>query len=108
MGIMSIQPNLDFERLKNIKSLVSVPLVLHGGSDIPDDQVKEAVRLGISKVNIATEYSQAFYNAVQNNLNTPIAKKYYMYGVLSSAESQVKEFVASKIRLLNPNGYKVI
>ena len=41
-----------------------MPLVLHGCSDIPDDQLKESVNLGLSKFNIATEYDRAFYAAI--------------------------------------------
>lgn len=56
-------PVLDFETLKNIRAAVSIPLVLHGGSGTPPDQLKKAVSLGISKVNVASEINRSF-NAV--------------------------------------------
>ena len=49
------EPNLDFDRIAKIRQAVSVPLVLHGCSGIPDWQMQRAVNLGMSKFNIATE-----------------------------------------------------
>lgn len=48
-------PHLNIERLKAIKEVVNVPLVLHGGSGTPIDQVQEAIRNGIRKINVATD-----------------------------------------------------
>ncbi len=56
---------LHFDRLKEIADAVPVPLVLHGGSGIPEDQVKKAITLGIAKVNINTEFQQAFQKATR-------------------------------------------
>ena len=56
---------LNFDRLKEIADAVSVPLVLHGGSGIPEEQVKKAISLGISKVNINTEFQLAFQEATR-------------------------------------------
>ena len=50
-------PKMDFQRLSAIKAAVSVPLVLHGGSGTGDDNLKKAIELGISKVNIGTDLS---------------------------------------------------
>jgi len=59
-GLYRYKPSLNIERLKEIRNLVDVPLVLHGGSATPDGMVQEAVRNGICKVNICTEFVQAF------------------------------------------------
>jgi len=48
-------PQLDFERLRQIRDAVSVPLALHGGSGTPDDDLHRAISLGIAKVNVATD-----------------------------------------------------
>ena len=53
-------PNLDLERLEDINSRTDVPLVLHGGSGIPDEQIRAAVKLAINKVYIRTELNQLF------------------------------------------------
>lgn len=56
---------LNFKRLKEIADAVPIPLVLHGGSGIPEDQVKKAISLGIAKVNINTEFQLAFQKATR-------------------------------------------
>ncbi len=58
-------PKLDFPRLKKIKSVVKIPLVLHGSSGVPDDDIREAVRSGVCKVNIDTNIREAFTAAVR-------------------------------------------
>lgn len=58
-------PELDFARLEKIRSKVSVPLVLHGASGIPDDQITMAVERGICKINIDTEIRNAMIRAIQ-------------------------------------------
>lgn len=56
---------LNFDRLKEIADAVDVPLVLHGGSGIPQDQIKKAISLGIAKININTEFQLAFQEATR-------------------------------------------
>ena len=56
---------LNFDRLKEIADAVDTPLVLHGGSGIPQDQVEKAISMGISKVNINTENQLAFAAATR-------------------------------------------
>lgn len=56
---------LNFDRLKDIADAVDVPLVLHGGSGIPQDQIKKAISLGIAKININTEFQLAFQEATR-------------------------------------------
>jgi tagatose 1,6-diphosphate aldolase GatY/KbaY len=64
-GLYKGTPKLDFERLKEIRKHVAVPLVLHGASDVPDELVAKAVSLGICKVNVATDLKIPFSNAVK-------------------------------------------
>lgn len=64
-GIYKGEPKLDMERLSRIRSLVSVPLVLHGASGVPDEAVREAIRRGICKVNYATELRIAYSRGVK-------------------------------------------
>lgn len=58
-GAYKLPPKLDFERIQAIASAVDVPLVLHGGSGLTDDDFRRAVSLGISKVNIFTDINVA-------------------------------------------------
>lgn len=59
-GFYSKRPSLDFELLKAIRDQVDIPLVLHGGSGTPLDQLHKAIDLGICKVNVATDIGKAF------------------------------------------------
>jgi len=53
-GFYPLPPKLDLERLKKIQILTDIPLVLHGGSGLPDEQIKAAIHLGIAKINFST------------------------------------------------------
>lgn len=64
-GLYKGTPHLDFDRLTAIRKKVSIPLVLHGASDVPDELVKKAISLGICKVNVATDLKIPFSNAVK-------------------------------------------
>ncbi|TLS48744.1 class II fructose-1,6-bisphosphate aldolase [Paenibacillus antri] len=65
-GIYKGEPNIDFDRIAKIAELVEAPLVLHGGSGIPAEQVKRAVSLGMAKMNVATELRIAFSDAIKD------------------------------------------
>ena len=58
-GLYKGEPHIDFERLESCRRAVDIPLVLHGGSSSGDDNLKKAAHCGISKINIATDLSQA-------------------------------------------------
>ncbi|MBB6674948.1 class II fructose-1,6-bisphosphate aldolase [Cohnella nanjingensis] len=65
-GIYKGEPNIDFDRIGRIAEKVAVPLVLHGGSGIPEAQVKRAVSLGMAKMNVATELRIVFSDAIKD------------------------------------------
>jgi len=56
-----LKPELKLELLKDIKERVSIPLVLHGGSNNPDDEIAQAVKLGINKINISSDIKVAYH-----------------------------------------------
>ncbi len=91
------QPVLDFERLKEIKEVVDVPLVLHGGSGISDDDIKKAVSLGICKINVNTELRQAFAKALRETLEDKDVIK--PYDIMDPVEDRIKEVVMKKIEI---------
>jgi len=97
-GVYHGTPKLDVNRLSEIREAVSVPLVLHGTSGVPDDAVRECVARGICKVNYATDLRIAFSKGLKEFLaKDPDAfdpKKYSAVG-----REQVKEYVKSKIRV---------
>ncbi|EJO1679808.1 ketose-bisphosphate aldolase [Listeria monocytogenes] len=64
------EPKLRLDILKEIKDLVNIPLVLHGGSANPDAEIAAAVEIGIQKVNISSDYKYAFYKKYREILST--------------------------------------
>lgn len=67
-GFYKEAPHLKFDRLKEIREVTDCCLVLHGSSGIPVEQLREAISLGISKINLATETKNAFMKALQEAL----------------------------------------
>ena len=63
-----LKPELKLDLLKEIKSRVEIPLVLHGGSGNPDDEIREAARIGINKINISTDIKIAYHNKMREVL----------------------------------------
>ena len=96
-------PKLDMERLSEIRKVVSVPLVLHGTSGVPDDAVRECVARGMCKVNYATDLRIAFSKGLKEYLTKDPEvfdpKKYSAVG-----REYVKEYVKSKILVCGSNG----
>jgi fructose-bisphosphate aldolase class II len=71
------EPKLDFARLQEIKAAVAAPLVLHGGSGVSDDDFREAIMCGISKVNIYTHLADAALEAARAQLADPDLKHFF-------------------------------
>ncbi len=61
----TIKPELKLDLLKQIKAKVSIPLVLHGGSNNPDNEIAEAVKLGINKINISSDIKVAYHEKMR-------------------------------------------
>lgn len=61
-------PKLQLELLQEIKKVSPVPLVLHGGSNNPDEEIRRACQIGIRKVNISSDFKYAFFQKVQEVL----------------------------------------
>ena len=102
-GIYKGEPKLDVERLSEIRKVVSIPLVLHGASGVPDEAVKDCIRRGISKVNFATELRIAFSNGIKEYLKSDPdvfdPKKYCAQGMIN-----VTELVKEKINVCGSAG----
>lgn len=98
-GLYKGEPKLDFERLSAIAQLVSIPLVLHGASDVPDPLVKEAIVRGISKVNVATDLKIPFANAVkQYFIDNPEANDPRKY--MTPGKEAMKAVIRHKIMVM--------
>jgi len=97
-GFYARTPRLDFERLSRIAEKVPVPLVLHGGTGIPEEAIREAVRRGISKINICTEFVAAFGRAFQE-VQGRADFAYNVPKLFSYPRRLAMELVAQKMRL---------
>ncbi len=68
-GLYQKEPNLDFDTMKKIKELLPIPLVLHGGTGIPKEQIEKAIDCGINKININTELQITWAKEVRKYLD---------------------------------------
>jgi fructose-bisphosphate aldolase class II len=73
-GLYRGTPHLDFERIAQLRAACPIPLVLHGGSDNPDQDLRRAIELGIDKINIWTDIRIPFLQTVKDKLDGPIKK----------------------------------
>ena len=93
------KPKLRLDLLKEIVGKTSVPLVLHGGSDNPDEEIAEAVRLGVAKINISSDIKSAFYRKCREVLeDTTLREPNAIYPACIDAMKQV---IYHKIELFN-------
>ncbi len=96
-------PELDFPRLEKIRSLVNIPIVLHGSSGVADQDIVKAIKLGVRKVNIDTNIREAFVQACRDVLNKD-AREIDPRKVLGPAREAATEIIREKIRLFGSSG----
>lgn len=97
------EPRLDFDRLATIKSLVKIPVVLHGSSGVPDEAVQKAIKLGICKVNIDTNIREAFVGEMRKVM---VAKPDEIdpRKILGPAREATIEIIRNKMRVFGSSG----
>lgn len=93
-------PKLDIEKVKEIRETCGVPLVLHGGSGISDEDFKNAIKAGISIVHINTEIRVAYRNALEKYLKEN-EKEVAPYKILQPAIEAVEKVVEDRLKLFN-------
>ncbi|MDI9456936.1 MAG: class II fructose-1,6-bisphosphate aldolase [Dethiobacteria bacterium] len=91
-------PRLDFERLRKIKQITPCPIVLHGSSGVADEDIKKAVSLGVSKINIDTNIREAFTGAIREYLPAH-PDEIDPRNVLKPAREAATAIIREKIRL---------
>ncbi len=104
-GTYQSEPTLNIERLKELREAVSIPLVLHGGSGTPDDQIRESIRNGICKLNIFADERQAMYRGLKRSAtihNRPDPLPEEMFRPIKEELSGVIE---EKIKLCGSDGH---
>ncbi len=102
-GLYKGDPQLDFDRLKSIKSQIDIPVVLHGASGIPDEDIRKAISLGIRKINIATDLQVAFMSKVREILEAD-SKVYDPRKILGPAKENIKAVAKEKMDLFQSAG----
>ncbi|WP_455144391.1 class II fructose-bisphosphate aldolase [Brachyspira pilosicoli] len=96
-GVYTSEPQINFDVLEKVSKVVSVPLVLHGASGIGDEDIKKAISLGISKINIHTELCQAAMDAIVKNQDKSFLE------LERAVRQAVKERAMEKIILFGTN-----
>lgn len=102
-GVYKGEPKIHFDIIEAVSKQIDIPLVLHGGSGIPDDTITKAISLGIGKVNVNTENQLAFTNKIREVLNND-ANVYDPRKYLGPGREAIKKVVREKIRLFGSNG----
>lgn len=97
------EPKLDFERLVTIQGLVNIPIVLHGSSGVPDEAVRQAISLGVRKVNIDTNIREAFVGAMREVIeNKP--DEIDPRQILGPAREAAVNIIRDKMRVFGSSG----
>lgn len=99
-GIYLSEPKINFERIKEISDSTNIPLVLHGGTGIPEETLHKAINLGISKLNINTALQVAWAKAVRIYLNEN-SDIYDPRKVIGAGEKAIKNVIDYYIEFLN-------
>jgi fructose-1,6-bisphosphate aldolase, class II len=98
-GVYKGEPNLDYDLLTSLKNNINIPLVLHGGSGIPDEKIIKAIKLGVSKININTELQQAWHEGVLKFVENK-KEVYDPRKIIGSGEENLKNIVEYKLSLM--------
>jgi fructose-bisphosphate aldolase class II len=98
----TLRPELKLDLLKQIKDKINIPLVLHGGSNNPDDEVAEAVKLGINKINISSDIKVAYHMKMREVLADQSLREPLI--IQPPCMEAMKEVAAQKIELFDTAG----
>lgn len=93
-------PNLDIERIRQIKEKTNIPLVLHGGSGISDEDFHSAIKSGMSIVHINTEIRKVYREALEQSLKDN-PKEIAPYKIMKFVINEVSNVVKNKLELFN-------
>jgi fructose-bisphosphate aldolase, class II len=102
-GLYRGTPHLDFDRIAQLRSACPIPLVLHGGSDTPDPDIRHAIETGIDKINIWTDVRIPYLQALKNTLDGSI-RKIEVTEAMGAARAAATEVICQKNQLLGSAG----
>jgi fructose-bisphosphate aldolase, class II len=102
-GLYKGEPKLGFNEMKEIATLTRIPLVLHGSSGLPPEQIKKAISLGTAKINVNADNHLAFTKAVRNELSKD-PELYDASRYIALGREAVKNKIIVKMRLFGSSG----
>lgn len=103
-GVYQKTPELRIDRLDEITAVCNRPLVLHGGSGTPDDQMQAAIRHGITKINIYSDVVSAMNKGLKDKLNSLENPATWPFIIFSDARTMMKEVARDKLRIFGSAG----
>jgi fructose-bisphosphate aldolase, class II len=114
-GLFKGSPTIVHDRLQQINEKVSIPLVMHGGTGVPDEDVRKAIELGIRKVNIDTQIRVAFYDTMEGLMSgvhrehseadaAGQVRKYDIRKLLTPTRDAMRDAVKGRIRIFGSSG----
>ena len=98
-GFYKEEPKLELELLEQINQALNIPLVLHGGSGVPDISLQQAIKRGVTKINLATETKNTFMKQLKYELNN--TDEIDLRIVFPKATAKVIELISNKIKIIN-------
>jgi len=93
-------PHLALDRLKEINEAIDTPLVLHGGSGIPDEQITIAGKNGINKLNVGTEYGNLLYTKTREIMEQGLSKREDWMWCMGALKPYMIEYLRKKLHIL--------
>ena len=103
-GVYKSTPTLRIDRLDEITAVCDRPLVLHGGSGTPDDQMKMAIEHGVTKINIYSDVVGALNRGLAEKLSTITNPSTWPVYVFENARQEMRAVIREKIRAFGSNG----
>lgn len=103
-GVYVHEPELHFDRLDKLNELSKVPMVMHGGSGTPEDQIKEAVSKGICKLNIYSEMLSAYYTTLKEKLDTSASMAIWVSKANEKPLEALKQVVKDTMDMIGSTG----
>ena len=98
-GFYKQEPKLDFERLEKIADITGLPIVLHGGTGIPDRDIRQAINLGVAKVNVGAEGRKAFFDGIKE-VFSQFPDQIFPSAIYKGACKKHRKILVDKMRLL--------
>ncbi len=101
-GLYKGEPKLDFEKMMEVASVTNLPLVLHGGTGIPDELIKKAIASGITKINVNTELQISWTKGVRTFIEEN-KTQYDPRKIILAGKEEIKKSIEDKIMLFGSN-----